>query len=166
MEAEIALKNTDAKRKRELMRISIATEFGWFELKRKLIAALNAAGYEITDIDAYELVTGENYPDFVIPLIKVVSDGNDKQNQTQFGNGIEACAAINKIPGVCAVVITEPDISEVKDEDLYVRCLGGQIKGYALLNKKVMAFLNADCSTTVPSNQRLAKVRVLKERTK
>jgi len=166
MKAEMNKENTGAKRKRELMRIGIATDFGWFDLKSKLIAALNAAGYEITDIGAYELVTGRNYPDFLIPLAKAVSDGNDKQNQTQFGNGIEACAAVNKIPGVCAVVITEPDISEVEDEDLYVRCLGGQIKGYALSNKKVMTFLNADCSTTVPSNQLLAKVRALKRENK
>jgi hypothetical protein len=61
---------------RELMRIGIATDFGWFELKAKLTAALNAAGYEIADIGAYELVAGENYPDFIVPLAKAPPGDN------------------------------------------------------------------------------------------
>jgi ribose 5-phosphate isomerase B len=120
-------------------------------------------GYELSDIGDYELVAGENYPDFVVPLAKAVSDGNDKQNYTDWVNGIEACAEVNKISGVCASLIAESSDScpEVEDEDLYVRCLGGQVKGYALSKKKVMNFLNADCPTSIPSNQRLAKVRLL-----
>jgi ribose 5-phosphate isomerase RpiB len=148
---------------REMMRIGIATEFGWYELKRKLITALKAVGYELADIGAYELVAGENQPDFIVPLPKLVSDGNDKQNRKGSENGIEACAEVNKIPGVCAAIVTGPtDISrKAGGDDLYVRCLGGQIKGYALSRKKRMTFLNADRPTTIPSNQLLAKVRVL-----
>lgn len=147
---------------REMMRIGIATEFGWFELKRKLIAALNAIGYELADIGDYELVAGENYPDFIIPLPKRLTDENDKQNRKKWVNGIEACAVINKIPDVCAAIITESYTpgEVVIDDDLFVRCLGGQVKGYAL-SKKMMTFLNADSPTSIPSNQRLAKVRVL-----
>lgn len=148
---------------RLMMRIGIATDFGWFELKRKLIEALYVLGYELDDIGDYELIAGENYPDFVVPLTKAVADGNNKLNQLLWVNGIITCAEVNKIPGVCAAVITKPSApcTEVEEEDLYVRCLGGQVKGYALSKKKVMTFLNADCPTSIPSNQRLAKVRVL-----
>lgn len=146
-----------------MMRIGIATDFGWFELKRKLIEALYVLGYELDDIGDYELIAGENYPDFVVPLAKAVSDVNGIQNQKRCTNGIEACTAVNKISGVCAALIEEPSslCQEIEDEDLYVRCLGGQVKGYGLSKKKVMTFLNADCPTSIPSNQRLAKVRVL-----
>ncbi len=154
------LQNISADGRRQMMRIGIATDFGWFELKRKLIEALKVVGYELADIGTYELVAGENYPDFVVPLAKAVSDKNDQTNRV---TGIEACKAANKIPGVCAALIEEPSTSckENEDEDLFVRCLGGQVKGYALSKKKVMTFLNADCSTYIPSNQRLAKVKVL-----
>jgi len=163
METEKNIKNLSIDGRREMMRIGIATDFGWFELKLKLIAALNAVGYELADIGDYELVPGENYPDFVVPLAKAVSDGIDKQNRTLCGNGVEACKAANKIPGVCAALIKDSFASyqEVKDDDLFVRCLGGQVKGYSLSGKKVMTFLNADSSTSKQSNQRLAKVRVL-----
>lgn len=157
------IKNLSAERNKEMMRIGIATDFGWFELKQKLIEALKTAGYEMVDIGSYELVADENYPDFVVPLAKADSDENHKNNQTHWLNGIEACTEVNKIPGVCATVITEPIASAVEpgNEDLYVRCVGGQIKGYALSGKKVLTFLNADNSTSIPSNQRLAKVRML-----
>jgi ribose 5-phosphate isomerase B len=166
MEAKMTKNNVCVIGRREMMRIGIASDFGWFELKRKLIAALYTVGYEIAEIDAYELIPEDNFPDFVVPLAKVVSDENDKQSRIDFGNGVEACAAVNKIPGVCAAIIKKPDTLEVEDEDLYVRCLGGQIKGYALSNKKVMTFLNADCPTRISSNHRLAKVRVLKRENK
>lgn len=157
------MKNFSAEGNREMIRIGIATDFSWFELKRKLIEALTVVGYELDNLGNYELVPGENYPDFVVPMAKAVSDGNDKHNRTHWLNGIEACAEVNKIPGICAAVITEPTapVEGAQDEDLYVRCLGGQVKGYALSGKEVMTFLNADCPTTILSNQRLAKIKVL-----
>ncbi len=163
METQKNIKKLSVDEKRVMIRIGISTDFGWFDLKRKLIVALNAFGYELADIGDYELIAGENYPDFVVPLAKTVSDENDKHYRTHSVNGIEACAEVNKIPGVCAALIAEPSVlrPEVKNEDLYVRCLGGQVKGYALSRKKVMTFLNADCPTRIPSNQRIAKVSVL-----
>lgn len=163
MESGNNKKKASASRMREMMRIGIATEFGWFELKRKLIAALNVVGYELVDIGAYELVTGDDYPDFVVPLIIADRQGESMQKAT-WRSGFEACAEVNKIPGVCASIITVPSgLSKVvEDNDLYVRCLGGQVKGYALSRKKVMTFLSVDSPTSILSNQRLAKVRVLR----
>jgi len=163
METLQNVKNSFSDGKRVMMRIGISTEFGWFELKRKLVEALNTVGYELAGIGDYELVAGENYPDFVVPLAKAVSDRNDKQNYADWVNGIEICAEVNKIPGVCAALIAEPSDPRIKveDKDLYVRSLGGQVKGYALKRKKVMTFLNSDSPISIPSNQCLAKVRVL-----
>lgn len=168
MEAGNDINNLSVNGKRVMMRIGISTDFDWFELKRKLIEALDAIGYELPDIGAYELVAGENYPDFVVPMAKAFSDENNKHNRTYRLNGFEACTEVNKIPGVCAAISTETTAPcvEVEDEDLFIRCLGGQVKGYALSRKKVMTFLNADCTTSIPSNQRLAKVRLLKKNKK
>lgn len=58
------LKKLSADGTRKMMRIGISTDFSWFELKQKLIQALNAVDYELVDIGSYELVAGENYPDF------------------------------------------------------------------------------------------------------
>jgi hypothetical protein len=50
------------------MRIGVAADHGGLELKVQLTAALKAAGYEVADFGAYELVTGDDYPDFVALL--------------------------------------------------------------------------------------------------
>ena len=52
------------------MRIGIAADHGGFELKEYLTSALKAAGYEIVDFGAHELVTEDDYPDFVVPLAR------------------------------------------------------------------------------------------------
>jgi ribose 5-phosphate isomerase B len=147
----------------ELMRIGIATDFSWFELKAKLTAALNAAGYEIADIGAYELIAGEDYPDFVVPLAKEPAENKEPSLQTSSESGVEACAAANKIPGVRASLISDSlTYSKVADNNLYVMCLGAQIKGYALSSNKVMTFPNAGSSANRPVNQQLARIKVLK----
>lgn len=161
-------KKKEKSKTRELMRIGIATDFGWFEIKSKLTAALNAAGYEIADIGAYELVAGETYPDFIVPLTKAPPGNHLPLFVTARKSNAEACAAANKIPGVFAVLITEhyTPCKVEEDEDLYVRCLGGQVTGYALSDKKVMNFLNTGYSAAIPSNHRLAKVKALKRENK
>ena len=58
------------------MRIGIAADHGGFELKVQLTAALKAAGYEVADFGAHELVTGDDYPDFVVPLARAVARGD------------------------------------------------------------------------------------------
>ena len=163
METLINEKELYADGKREMIRIGISTDFAWFELKLKLIVALKAVGYELADIGDYELVAGENYPDFVVPVAKVESKNAETQNQNNHKNGLVACEAANKIPGVCAVLFSESftPSKEIEKEDLFIRCIGSPIKGYSLSKKKVMTFLNADRDTIVQSNQCLAKVRVL-----
>jgi ribose 5-phosphate isomerase B len=47
-----------------MMRIGIAANHGEFELKVQLTAALKANGYEVANFGAYELVTGDDYPDY------------------------------------------------------------------------------------------------------
>ena len=56
----------------KLLRIGIAADHGGFELKVQLTATLKAAGYKVTDFGAHELVTGDDYPDFVAPLARAV----------------------------------------------------------------------------------------------
>lgn len=163
METVKNINSLSTDRRREMIRIGISTDFGWFELKLKLIATLKAVGYELADLGSYELVTGDNYPDFVVPILTADSEKRETQNQTKHKIGILACETANRIPGVRAAVITETSgtCDEVEKEDLYIRCLGGQVKGYSISKKKVMTFLNAGHSASLPSNQRLAKVTKL-----
>ncbi|MBN1821923.1 MAG: RpiB/LacA/LacB family sugar-phosphate isomerase, partial [Prolixibacteraceae bacterium] len=75
----------------------------------------------------------------------------------------DICATVNKIPGVFAALIknTPAFFQEIESNDMAVKCLGGQIKGYALSSNKVLTFPNAVINTDIEFNQCLAKVNVL-----
>ena len=90
-----------------MMRIGIAADHGGFELKVRLTAALKAAGYEVTDFGAHDLVTGDDYPDFVAPLARAVARGEVTRGLAICGSGVGACVAANKVPGVRAALERE-----------------------------------------------------------
>jgi len=150
------------------MRIGIAADHGGFELKVQLTAALKAAGYEVTDFGAHELVTGDDYPDFVVPLARAVASSEVSRGLAICGSGVGACVAANKVPGVRAALITDSFSAHqgVEDDDMNVMCLGGRVTGQALSWDLVRTFLSARFKGDERFRRRLAKVTALeRERT-
>ena len=125
------------------MRIGIAADHGGFEMKAFLTMPLMRAGYEVVDFGAYELVTGDDYPDFVIPMSRAVASGEVTRGLAICGSGVGACVAANKITGVRAALITETFSAHqgVEDDDMNVICLGGLVTGHALAWELVQTFL-------------------------
>jgi len=128
-----------------MMRIGIAADHGGFELKVYLTTALKAAGYKVVDFGAHELVTGDDYPDFVVPMAREVARGEVTRGLAICGSGVGACVAANKVPGVRAALITDSFSAHqgVEDDDMNVMCLGGRITGHALSWDLVQTFLSA-----------------------
>ncbi|MDD5222667.1 MAG: RpiB/LacA/LacB family sugar-phosphate isomerase [bacterium] len=150
------------------MRIGIAADHGGFELKTQLTAALKAAGYEVADFGAPELVPGDDYPDFVVPLARAVAKGEVTRGLAICGSGVGACVAANKVPGARAALITEPFSAHqgVEDDDMNVMCLGGRVTGYELAWELVGKFLNARFKGDERFRRRLAKVAALEREKK
>jgi ribose 5-phosphate isomerase B len=148
---------------KEMMRIGIAADHGGFELKVKLTVALKAAGYEVEDFGAYELVIGDDFPDFVVPMARAVSIGAVDRGLAICGSGVGACVAANKVNGVRAALITDSFSAHqgVEDDNMNVMCLGGQVTGYALSWDLVQTFLNAHFIGDERFMRRLAKVAAL-----
>jgi len=148
------------------MRIGIAADHGGFELKVQLIAALKAAGYEVADFGAHEFVTGDDYPDFVVPLAKAVARGEVTRGLAICGSGVGACVAANKVPGVRAALITDSFSAHqgVEDDDMNVICLGGLVVGHALAWELVKTFLAARFSDAERHRLRLSKVAELENK--
>ena len=150
------------------MRIGIAADHGGFELKVQLIADLKTAGYEVEDFGAHELVKGDDYPDFVVPLARAVAKGEITRGLAICGSGVGACVAANKVPGVRAAVITDSFSAHqgVEDDDMNVMCLGGRVTGYALSWDLVQMFLNANFKGDKRFKRRLEKVAALEKERK
>jgi ribose 5-phosphate isomerase B len=73
------------------MRIGIAADHGGFELKTQLTPALKAAGHDVVDFGAHELVVGDDYPDFVVPLARAMATGEVTRGVAICGSGVGAC---------------------------------------------------------------------------
>jgi ribose 5-phosphate isomerase B len=151
-----------------MMRIGIAADHGGFELKVQLTVALKAAGYEVEDFGAHELVTGDDYPDFVVPLARAVAKGEITRGLAICGSGVGACVAANKVPSVRAALITDSFSAHqgVEDDDMNVMCLGGRVTGYALSWDLVQMFLNANFKGDERFKRRLEKVSALERERK
>jgi ribose 5-phosphate isomerase B len=149
-----------------MMRVGIAADHGGFELKVQLTADLKAAGYEIADFGAHELVTGDDYPDFVVPMARAVARGEVTRGLAICGSGVGAGVASNKVPGARAALITDPFSAHqgVEDDDMNVMCLGGRVTGHALAWDLVQTFLNASFKGTERFKRRLAKITELESK--
>lgn len=143
--------------------VGIAADHGGFELKTHLVAALQAAGWEVADFGARKLVAGDDYPDFVVPLARAVARGEVSRGLAVCGSGVGASVAANKVPGVRAALITDPFSAHqgVEDDDMNVMCLGGRVIGPALAWDLVQTFLKARFLGTERFKRRLAKVTAL-----
>ncbi len=90
-----------------MMRIGIAADHGGFELKRQLTLDLKTAGYEVVDFGADKLVSGDDSPDFVVPLARAVTAGEVTRGLAIYASGVGVCVAANKVSGVRAALVTE-----------------------------------------------------------
>ena len=151
--------------RRDVMYIGIAADHGGFELKVQLLAALTFAGYKVKDFGAWELVDGDDYPDFVVPLAKAISSCEITRGLAICGSGVGACVAANKVRGVRAALITDSFSAHqgVEDDDMNVMCLGGRVTGTSMAWELVQAFLNADFKAEERFIRRLDKVAVLEK---
>ena len=145
------------------MHIGIAADHGGFELKVQLADVLKTSGYEVEDFGAHELITGDDYPEFVVPLAKAVANGALDRGLAICGSGVGACVAANKVPGVRAALITDSFSAHqgVEDDNMNVMCLGGQVTGFALSWDLVQIFLNAHFKGDERFKRRLAKVELV-----
>ena len=148
------------------MHIGVAADHGGFELKRQLTLDLKTAGYDVVDFGADQFDSGDDYPDFVVPLARAVAAGEVTRGLAICGSGVGDCVAANEVSGVRAALITESYSAHqgVEDDDLNVMCLGGQVTGQAQAWDLVQTFLAAHFQGDKRFRRRLAKIEELESR--
>jgi ribose 5-phosphate isomerase B len=147
------------------MKVGIACDHGGFELKNIMAAFLKEKGYDLKDFGAFELNSGDDYPDFVTPLSRAVALGEVERGIAICGSGVGACVAANKIAGVRAALIHDHFSAHqgVEDDDMNLICLGGRVTGFAAAEELAMVFLNATYIGAERHKRRLEKVAHLEK---
>ncbi|HTB31961.1 MAG TPA: RpiB/LacA/LacB family sugar-phosphate isomerase [Bacteroidia bacterium] len=143
--------------------VGIAADHGGFELKEYLIKILREAGYEIIDFGNTELVPSDDYPDYIIPLAKAISNGTVSRGIAICGSGVGACIAANKIVGVRACLIHEKFSAQqgVEDDAMNMICLGGRVVDPEFALKLVTIFMASEYIDVERHTRRLAKITEL-----
>jgi ribose 5-phosphate isomerase B len=145
------------------MLIGIATDHGGFELKQELVAQLVAAGHDVVDFGADGLDSGDDYPDFVVPLARAVAAQHVERGIAVCGSGVGASVCANKIPGVRAALIHDHFSARqgVEDDHMNILCMGGRTVGPCVAWDLVETFLTAKFSHAERHLRRLGKVTLI-----
>ncbi len=140
--------------------VGIAADHGGFGLKARLLPSLHAASYRVVDFGAERLDSGDDYPDFVVPLARAVARGEVSRGLAICGSGVGACIVANKVRGVRAALVVDAYSAHqgVEDDDMNLICLGGLVTGPALAWELVQTFLGARYLACERFARRLAKV--------
>jgi ribose 5-phosphate isomerase B len=147
------------------MRVGIATDHGGLSLKQEFVAQLREAGHEVVDFGAHSLNSGDDYPDFVIPLARAVAAGRVDRGVAICGSGVGASVCANKVSGVRAGLVHDHFSAKqgVEDDHMNIICMGGRTVGPCVAWDLVETFLAAEYSQAERHLRRLAKVASLEE---
>lgn len=145
------------------MRVGIATDHGGFGLKEEVVAHLRAAGHEVVDFGAHDLIPTDDYPDFVVPLARAVVSGTVERGVAICGSGVGAAVCANKVVGVRAALIHDHFSARqgVEDDHMNILCMGGRTVGPSVAWDLVQTFLAATFSHAERHLRRLGKVASL-----
>ncbi len=108
----------------------IAADHGGFELKQKLIAYLTSQNIAVKDLGAHDLNSTDDYPDFVVPLVKNVladiENGMDSKGIVICRNGVGVSMHANKFAGIRCALSWNPKHAKSarKDDNANVLALG------------------------------------------
>jgi len=151
--------------------ILIASDHAGFELKQELIPFLRDLGYETQDFGAHEFNADDDYPDFIIPLAKEISNSDGvKQGIIIGGSGQGEAIVANRFRHVRAIVFNgqyHPDDDrraplEVKTarehNDANVLSLGARFISKVDAKEAVKTFLTTPFSEDERHIKRLRKI--------
>jgi len=88
-----------------MSKILIASDHAGFEMKNEIVACLRGAGYEMEDLGAYTLESGDDYNDYIEPLARSISkDPENLKGIVLGGSGQGEAMSANRFKGVRAAV--------------------------------------------------------------
>jgi ribose 5-phosphate isomerase B len=145
------------------MKIGIGADHGGFEMKGLLAKLLAGEGHEVVDFGNHVYTSGDDYPDFAIPLARAVAKGDVERGVLVCGSSVGASVAANKIVGARAALCHDHYSARqgVEDDNLNIICFGGRTTGIAIAWECTQNFLDARFSDADRHRRRLAKVNEL-----
>jgi ribose 5-phosphate isomerase B len=142
------------------MHIAVAADHGGYELKNEIVAWLQAAGHQVTDLGAHAYDRLDDYPDFAFLVGEALQAAEAERGIVVCGSGVGASIAANKLSGIRAGVCHDTYSARqgVEHDDMNVLCLGARVIGVELAREVVQAFVAARFQDDERFLRRLHKV--------
>jgi ribose 5-phosphate isomerase B len=142
------------------MLIAVGCDHAGFPLKAHVIEQIRAAGCDIFDCGATELIPGDDYPDYALAVAQAIRSGRAERGIVVCGSGVGVSVAANKVPGIRASMCHDTFSARqgVEDDSMNVLCLGARVIGPELASDVIKAYLAAQFSGAPRHQRRLDKV--------
>jgi ribose 5-phosphate isomerase B len=128
-----------------MLKISIGSDHRGVHIKGRLIQALSAAGFSVSDegTDSEQTV---DYPDYAQQVAKKVSNGDADRGILICGTGIGMSITANKFLGVRAASCYDEVMVEMsrRHNNVNVLCLPGDMIGDRPVDELVLMWLQTD----------------------
>lgn len=143
-----------------MKKIAMGSDHAAFEFKAKAVAHLKEKGYDVKDFGPYE-EGAVDYPDFVYPAAKAVADGQYDLGIVMCGSGIGANIVANKVNGIRAALVYDPEVAKTTREhnDSNVLVLGPRLTSDEDLFAIIDNFLATDFSNEERHIKRIEKIK-------
>lgn len=127
------------------MMIVLGSDHAGFELKKHLKSKITDLGHEVLDVGCYSLDSAD-YPDIAEQAALKVLEQQRSLGVLICGSGQGMAIAANKIPGIRAVVCSDPYSARVVREhnDANVLALGSRVIGTGLAEAVLESFLKSE----------------------
>jgi ribose 5-phosphate isomerase B len=125
--------------------IAIGADHGGYPLKETLGAFIKEKGYQVVDCGTHS-TESVDYPDFSLPVARMVADGSAWRGVIVDGAGIGSCMAANKVKGVRAAMCYDhaTAFNSREHNNANVLTLGSGLTGPNLAKQIVETFLNTE----------------------
>lgn len=138
----------------------LGADHGGFALKKVIKDYLQQQGYAVTDCGNAVFDATDNFPDYVLPVVKGVQDDSANRGILVCGSGLGMSIAANHHAGIRAALVTNVDYARLarQHNDANVLCLGGRFLDEASAKSIVDIFLTTPVDPNPKYQQRMHAV--------
>jgi ribose 5-phosphate isomerase B len=146
------------------MKIAIGCDHGALDLKNKMVAHLEAKGYEVKDFGTYTNASCD-YPEFAAAAAKAVASGECDKGIVLCTTGIGVSISANKVDGVRCALLSDVWSAKMTrlHNDTNVMALGAGVVGENLALEIADTWLSTEFSGEERHQRRIDKVMALEK---
>jgi len=128
------------------MRVYLGSDHAGYEQKERIREHLVGSGYDVVDVGTGNSEDSVDYPDYARKVAEGVASGDAERGVLVCGTGIGVAIAANKVDGVRAANVTDPEFAKLarQHNDANVVTVSGRFVPVQVNTEIIDAFLSTE----------------------